>query len=381
MKLSSLEYKEYLDTPREWQIKKFNFKNINLIVGINAVGKSRLLNVIKNLAEYTYNPSKKPYGSACWNIVLRNKEKIQYELECKDSKVFHELLKIKNEVVLKRNKEGKGEIKAVKLKENLEFQISEDILAISAKRDQLQHGFLEKLFGWGNNLIFIPFGTPMGQNDLIPLEIKDGISIVNIRSGKDYINEFYNGAKKYGHKFIKSIIEDMQRLDYDIKEIKLKQVQFQGLFPAESTKFFNLQITEEEIGILVEQLNLSQGMFRAISTIIKLNYLIFEDLKNVCVLIDDIGEGLDYNRSVNLVKLLIDKLKNTEIQLIMTTNDRFVMNNIPIEYWSILNRKGHIVEVINYENSQAIFNDFYKTGLSNFDFFSSKLYLGEEKNN
>jgi ABC-type lipoprotein export system ATPase subunit len=53
--------------------------------------------------------------------------------------------------------------------------------------------------------------------------------------------------------------------------------------------------------------------------------------KLTCVLIDDIGEGLDYERSSNLIKLLLKKMKKESIQLIMSTNDRFVMNNIPYD--------------------------------------------------
>jgi len=63
----------------------------------------------------------------------------------------------------------------------------------------------------------------------------------------------------------------------------------------------------------------------------------------------------------------------------MSTNDRFIMNNTPLEYWQFLIRKGRKVSVKNYENSKEIFDNLYKSGLSNFDLFSSKLYLMKEK--
>jgi hypothetical protein len=48
------------------------------------------------------------------------------------------------------------------------------------------------------------------------------------------------------------------------------------------------------------------------------------------ILIDDIGEGLDFDRSSRLIKLLIEIAeKNENIRLIMSTNDRFVMNAVP----------------------------------------------------
>ena len=88
---------------------------------------------------------------------------------------------------------------------------------------------------------------------------------------------------------------------------------------------------------------------------------------------DDFGEGLDFERSRTLIDLLRSKAHNSEasIQLIMTTNDRFVMNNIPLEEWTVLQRVGHQVRVRNYGNSKQIFDEFKYTGLNNFDFFAT----------
>src|SRR5262245_51711254 len=51
MRLRRLEYREYIGTPREWQLKPFTLSDTNLIVGQNAVGKSRALNVIGGLGK------------------------------------------------------------------------------------------------------------------------------------------------------------------------------------------------------------------------------------------------------------------------------------------------------------------------------------------
>ena len=89
-----------------------------------------------------------------------------------------------------------------------------------------------------------------------------------------------------------------------------------------------------------------------------------------CILIDDIGEGLDFERSAALIEILRRKAKDetSSFQLVMTTNDRFVMNNVPLEEWSILQRQGCSVQVRNYQNSKRHFDLFKFTGLNNFDF-------------
>jgi hypothetical protein len=62
----------------------------------------------------------------------------------------------------------------------------------------------------------------------------------------------------------------------------------------------------------------------------------------------------------------------------MATNDRFVMNSVPIEAWSLLTRSGGDSRVFNYVNSRNLFDDFRFTGMSNFDFFATD-YVNEAK--
>ena len=112
---------------------------------------------------------------------------------------------------------------------------------------------------------------------------------------------------------------------------------------------------------------MSQGMFRALSILVQINYFQMAN-KSTCILIDDIGEGLDFDRSCRLIDLLREKAERSSVQLILSTNDRFVMNRVPLEEWSFLQRQGGHVRVRNYENSRSLFEEFKFTGLSNFSF-------------
>ena len=49
MQLKSISYAQFEGKPEEWSIKDFTFGDINLIVGKNATGKTRTLNIIKAL--------------------------------------------------------------------------------------------------------------------------------------------------------------------------------------------------------------------------------------------------------------------------------------------------------------------------------------------
>ena len=93
-------------------------------------------------------------------------------------------------------------------------------------------------------------------------------------------------------------------------------------------------------------------------------------------MIDDIGEGLDFERSWRLIDLLRRKAEDTSIQLVLLTNDRFVMNHVPLDEWSVLQRQGGHVRVRNCENSRDVFEEFKFTGLSNFSFLEMDFVSG-----
>ena len=50
MRLVELNYLQWENTPREWRVDGVKLRPLNLLVGSNASGKSRTLNVINGLA-------------------------------------------------------------------------------------------------------------------------------------------------------------------------------------------------------------------------------------------------------------------------------------------------------------------------------------------
>ncbi|MCP4309758.1 MAG: ATP-binding protein, partial [Bacteroidetes bacterium] len=72
--------------------------------------------------------------------------------------------------------------------------------------------------------------------------------------------------------------------------------------------------------------------------------------------------------------LLNRKAGAARIQLIMSTNDQFIMNAVDIEHWAVIMREGNKISLFNYENSKEIFEEFKFTGLNNFDFYASEFF-------
>ena len=375
MKLVALEFSEFRGEPREWVLEGASFVNINLIVGKNASGKTRLLNVIKGLAGLLSGARRELYTSGQYKAVfeLNKTERFIYELVIKKKKVIHEKFLISGKVLLSRKNDGAGYIWAEQLKKRIRYQVPTSELAAVYRRDAIQHPYLEYLYEWAVSVKHYLFGSELGKRTIM---LAEDLKAENTEIGdkqddtEEVIKIFRKGIERFTEKFHKNVIQDMQSLGYDCEQL--------GLISTSDIKVHGvpavvMYVQEADLKSETIQLHMSQGMFRALSLVVQLNYHILAR-KPLVILIDDIGEGMDYSRSTSLISILIKKAERHKFQLIMTTNDRFVMNGVPLEYWSLIDRKGSLVSVINPRNTPKIFEDYQYVGLNNFEFFSTDFF-------
>jgi len=382
MLLESIDYSQFRGTPSQWRLTGCTLGDINLIVGKNATGKSRTLSVIRGLADLLCGDRKPTFLSGDYRVVFDSKGcKTKYVLSYENSKVVRERLVIGSTTYLSRGPGGKGRIRYQTLKGGmgfLEFQMPETELAVFGRRDLIQHPFLEALYSWGKSVTHYNFGTQLGKDLLLIVLPKDRESGeqsgLNLKDTNKVVQTFREGEKKFGSKFTDSIMSDMRKVGYRLSEIGLsppRSIIVQTNLPAE---VLGLYVQENDLKGRTDQNEMSQGMFRALSLIIQITYSQLAETPS-CILIDDIGEGLDYERSSALVKLIIKKAEGKPVQLVMATNDRFVMNKVPLKYWCAIHRIGGTSRIRNFRNSRKLFEDFELTGLNNFDFFSTNYYL------
>ncbi len=366
MRLKSLEYSEHLGEPDEWTLRGLTLGNVNLLVGKNASGKSRILNIIHNSARGIADG--RPFANGHFSLVFDdNGKESKFELDICDSKIERELFKVDDEILLDRGTAGVGTIFAVKENKHIEFQTPENQPAVMTRRDRIQHPFFEPLHQWAGSLYHYAFGTSLGK-DSFAIFIEGG-SDVDPKDPSQVVAVFRKGQKDFGDRFVNAIREDFGTIGYSIDEVGIASPRNLRLQNAVRGELAEIYVKEVDLPGRTDQSSMSQGMFRALSIIVQVNYSVLPDSPS-CILIDDIGEGLDYDRSCNLIDVLMKKCENTSVQLIMATNDRFVMNRVPLEAWSVVDRQGNHVEIRNYANSKEIFDDFKFTGLNNFDFLA-----------
>lgn len=388
MKLDILAYQYNQGQPSAWRIENCQLDNINLIVGKNASGKSRIVKAIYMLAELlsesgTLNPQPRTEEWHLWFDSDRPHQTTKYILKIRNGLVIQEKLVIGDRELLNRNESGEGTIWAEEFNQPMRFQTPQTELAVVKRRDAIQHPFLENLYQWSDSLRFYQFGSQLGKDNLASrLPTIDLLkNYTNLKDSNSVIWIFMLGQKEIGHTFIESILMDMQKMGYPITKIATKvpsglNPEFNHVLSEENLPRW-LYVKEADLRSVTEQSEMSQGMFRALSLFIQINYSLLAS-KPSCIIIDDIGEGLDYQRASSMIKILIEKAQTGLVQLIMTTNDEFIMNGVPLEYWSVIERKPGSAELHNRFNSKDKFEQFEFIGLNNFDFFTSEFALQEE---
>ena len=70
MKLKSIQYSQYDGQPREWRLEDCTLGDINLIVGKNATGKTKALNIISDLANSLSGDSKQKLDTGDWDAAF-----------------------------------------------------------------------------------------------------------------------------------------------------------------------------------------------------------------------------------------------------------------------------------------------------------------------
>ena len=377
MQLKKLEYDENVGKPTEWRLSPTDLANINLVVGKNASGKSRFLAVVNSLAMVLSGRKRDPFSSANFKAGFKSEHNYQYDLHMEDAEIQSETLDVDGDRMFDRGQDGSGKIKMDAIGESLDFKVPSSSIVAVARRDEIQHPWLEPLHEWGSSVCLYHFGAEFGRRTAVIVTDEEDEKQPDPLNENQVLQLFMAGLRDYGDKFKQSVIADMESLGYDIEDVEAgidPNVQINQ--PVFSHPHF-LLVKEKGIPGLVNQLNMSQGMYRALALMIHLVFNQMADLKSL-ILIDDIGEGLDFERASSLISLVIEKAKKHFLQTIMTTNDRFVMNAVPLEYWSIAYREGNVVRLITQRSSPEVFEKFKSVGLSNFDFFSREMFLVKE---
>lgn len=393
MYLKSLTYHEHQHTPTHWSLNKVNFGHITLLVGKNSSGKSRVLNVISALAGMLAGRVG-GFNSGTWEASFTRPkgeadEKQFYNVSIVDGKVVSEIFRIKNETVMRREESGDGFVVRRNTDKRVQYKVDVNQLMTVVRSDAYQHPQFDHLKKWARNTCIYRFGSDFGKANFTGsiAPPPDPSAVLDVSALVDSAGQVYaNTHARFQMQYRDAVVEDMKSIGYDIDDVALVPL---AVFVVNGSSPMALAIKERGVNCYVAQDSMSQGMYRALAIIVQFNANIFWTRSimvgrepklgdSPLILIDDIGEGLDHERSRKLIHLLMARALEHQIQLVMSTNDRYVMNYVSLEYWTVLQRKGSVVHAIDHTNSKDVFEEFSFSGLSNFDFFFGEHYAKDD---
>jgi ABC-type enterochelin transport system ATPase subunit len=378
MILRKFNYFEFSDKPNAWSLDGLILENINLLVGKNATGKTNTLTKIAWLGNMLAGTRPQLLNSGNYDVEFfdENGNVYQYKLNLLLQKVQYEELIISGELKFKRDASGIGKIFSAQFKTEMDFHLPSNQLVVVSKRDAIQHPFLEELAKWAEGQRMYAFSSKLGQDTVFIVNDMNNIN-VDPRDMNSVIGLFVKGEQEFSQDFRKRIIGSMKDIGYELSNIgvtsspgSLPPIPLPPIPLSTGTNGLMLYVGEKSTQTAIVQHQMSQGMFRALSLIIQVTYNTLKNLSTT-ILIDDIGEGLDFERSTNIIKILSKIAEEGKGQIIMSTNDRFVMNNIPLKHWQIIQRSGGKCRIFNYHNSKEKFDEFEYMGLNNFDFLAT----------
>lgn len=356
IKLKAFAYKE-----TEWELKEINFQAINLIVGQNATGKSKTFFAIATVAKLIMQEvTLPPFDmSATLSFIDENKV-LDYAFKIEDKQVVYEELLVDNKIILKRTSD-----KCELLKESI--VPPKDKFVVQVQRDTIKYPYFEEIMEWASNM----YGVIFSKITSDPRIKNTTFSLINSRVS---LHEMLGSFDK---DILPKITKSLVKIGYPIELLLKFPNELLNKFPNEFLEKFPNRLdvdmyffVENDIKRFLMFSEISNGMYRVFYILVYLYYLSLKE-KARTIIIDDLGEGLDYAKSNAFSKYVIEFCKTHNIQLFVSSNDSFIMDNTPLEYWNILVREKSKVYAINPKNNPQIFNDFKMTGLSPFDLFAS----------
>lgn len=343
MKIISFEYSDY-----SWALDKVSFDKLNLIAGRNAVGKSKMLNAIVLFVRFLNGDVNAATPSHWCKVEFMTDDNtiLTYGYEYKDNVIIDETLYRGSDKIISRNKEhafiGIG---------NTEVYPPTNKLCVQSQRDTKNYPEFESIMQWAEKLKGYSFSELSSTKSFeIPSLFNEKIDFSDMFEKIDKIEK----KKDF-------VINKMKDLDYEIDSIELVNI---------SEKFNIVIVKEHGVNTPLYSALLSNGMLRVLYIFAYMAYLSTEQGART-LLVDDLGEGLDFSRSSKLSKIIFDYCEEHDIQLIVTSNDNFLMNAVNLDYWVILQRVGEHTKGISKRTHPDMFLKFKKMGLNNFDMLST----------
>ncbi|MEG3878798.1 AAA family ATPase [Microcoleus sp. herbarium7] len=338
----------FWDNLREWRFEPIYFSNLALLVGVSGVGKTQILKGILNLQRIANGAS---LNGLAWDVTFSTVNNVEYrwqgEFETKKNpgiitneedeinkfRIVREHLLREEKVIIERtpNKilfQGQQTPKLSPFQSVVEIlNQEEDILPV-------QQAFNKITYSDNSSSLNGIYGMPEIE---MSKRLQENIELNSIQESNMsiYIKLFliaHNNPdifEKIKQQFIATFPQ--------VEDIKIEAVRYKN---DPSHPLFPIQIKEKGVKDWIFQFNISSGMLK---TLIHISELYLSPAGTV-ILIDEFENSLGINCIDVVTDLIVD---NRNIQFILTSHHPYIINNIGMEHWKIVTRKGGVVTAID----------------------------------
>jgi hypothetical protein len=345
---------EYYDDEYKWKLAEVDFlPNLNLLVGVSGVGKTRILRAIYNLKSIANGAS---LNGVKWNVCFIADNNLEYtwsgEFETRESTIS-----------INENSEEDEQVKLI----NEKLVCNNENVIIERKDPEI-------ILNGNKTPKLSPFESVvelLKQEDQIA-PIKESLDKI-ILADSSNVDRYWRLPVSIFKKFEKSSLSTLQEsgLPVPIKLAilyrtlpeefnKIKEA-FISVFPnvsdlkIETIKDENIPIAlskllEEATTVSIQEKgvkdwieNISSGMLKTLMYISE----IYLSPENCIILIDEFENSLGVNCLDSVTELV---LNNKRLQFIITSHHPYIINNVSPAYWKIATRKAGLVTVKNAED-------------------------------
>ncbi|MBC5795162.1 MAG: AAA family ATPase [Sphaerospermopsis sp.] len=343
MKINQLSY---YDRELEWQLEPITFSDLTLLVGISGVGKTQILQSIIALQNIANGKS---LNGVKWQIYFTANNGIEYywsgefetqqisltlldDEENKENKfrIISEVLLANDKKIIQRDHQ---EIKFhdLTLPKLSPFQSAVAILSEEEDISPVQDSFNSIIYSDQsisiNTFHFIkyaPLTKKYSSLNLDDLQESNLPTQIKLALAYNHFPEVFNQIK-----------DNFRDIFVQVEDIKLEPDQDEDL-PKVIAEYPLVNIQEKGVNRWINQHQISSGMMRTLMHISEL-YL---SAKGTVILIDEFENSLGVNCIDILTELI---LENRNLQFIITSHHPYIINNIGMEHWKIITRKGGVV--------------------------------------
>lgn len=347
---------------RYWKLQGPKFSQFTIIAGQNSSGKTRTCNVIRNTVKKIIDPMKPPLQLGKTDIAIDTSEDKSYKIiiYIEEEEDFNRAITKEELYEVRRNRKtmlfNRKTIYDARSKSRIRYSPPDESLTFHARRDKLSYPYLEDIVSAMRKFHFLDFEEPKAIAVISLAEIVLPIEILPSLTPACF-QKMVDEDKK------KEILNDINSLDFPIKNMFIKPRMIDG----REVPFLYLE--EKNVKGAYDFTQASSGMFKIIFLIVFLHLI----EKGSCILIDNAADGLDYKRSMDILRIVEREAEHK--QIILCTNNEILLNQTDIRNWNILYRLGSTVKAYNYTNSKERLSKFSDTGLSNYEYFRDEYFL------